>query len=231
MLDPPTRQSRSAGVAEALRADIISGIFAPGERLTEDRMSERYGVSRIPVREALRGLEAEGFVIIEPYRGAQVAQMSLNDAMDLLEVRQTLEAVATRRAAIRRPWDAVQHLAKILNDGNNAIIANDFMELARLNTELHMAMVKASGNYNLVILHDQIRAKAQWVYSLRLDERAADSWREHEDIVAAVAAGDEELAGTLAQHHVTQAAHHFKHHAISHDSQPAQTSHDKTTVK
>lgn len=231
MSNPLVKQSRSASVTEALRADIVSGIFAPGERLTEDRMSERYGVSRIPVREALRGLEAEGFVIIEPYRGAQVAQMSLNDAMDLLEVRQTLEAVATRRAAVRRPWDAVQHMAKILNDGNNAIIANDFKELALLNTELHMAMVKASGNYNLVILHDQIRAKAQWVYSLRLDERAAESWREHEDIVAAVAAGDEELAGKLAQHHVTQAADHFKHHATSYDSQPAQTSHDEATVK
>lgn len=207
------KRSRSAVVTEALRSDIVSGAFAPGERLPEDRLGERYGVSRIPVREALRGLEAEGFVIREPYRGARVARLSLEDALDLLEVRQTLEEVATRRAALRRPWDAIQQLARLLEAGHQAIDEGELDRLAALNTELHTTLVAASGNHNLAVLHEQIRAKAQWVYSVGLDDRATGSWREHEDLVAAVAAGDAELAAKLARQHVTEATRHFAAHA------------------
>ena len=215
MARTPGKRSRSAVVAGALRTDIVSGMFAPGEHLTEDRLSERYGVSRIPVREALRGLEVEGFVVCEPYRGAQVAHLSLTDVLDLLEVRQTLETVATRRAAVRRPWDGVQQMAKLLDEGRHASESGDLKALAHLNTELHMTLVEASGNHNLVVLYDQIWAKAQWVYSVGLDGRVADSWHEHEDIVAAVAAGDAELAGRLAERHVSHAAEHFRHRTVA----------------
>lgn len=215
MATAPRKQSRSATVTDALRADIVSGLFAPGERLTEDRMSEHYGVSRIPVREALRSLEAEGFVIREPYRGAHVAELSLDDAIDLLEVRQTLEEVATRRATLRRPWDAIEQMAGLLDKGREAIAASALDELVLLNTKLHMTLVAASGNRNLLMLYEQVRAKAQWVYSIGLDDRAASSWDEHEALVAAVASGDAELAAKLAREHVATASHHFAEQAAS----------------
>lgn len=206
---PARKASRSATVTDALRSDIVSGAFAPGERLTEDRLGDRYGVSRIPVREALRSLEAEGFVVREPYRGARVAELSPEDAMDLLEVRQTLEEVATRRATLRRPWDAIEKMAHVLDEGRQAIVAGRLDELVLLNTELHMTLIAASGNRNLVLLYEQIRAKAQWVYSIGLDERAGRSWGEHEALVAAVASGDADLAAKLARQHVAEATHHF----------------------
>jgi DNA-binding GntR family transcriptional regulator len=222
----PARQSRAANVADALRADIVSGVFTPHQRLTEGRLSERYGVSRIPVREALRGLEAEGFVNITPYRGAQVAVLSPHDALDLLEVRGALEIVATKRAAARRSWDDVQQMADILTAGNKAISAGDFEEVARLNTALHVLIVTASGNPNLIVLHEQIQAKAQWVYSLGLDDRATNSWHEHEELVTAVVAGDSELAGELARHHIAHAIRHYQSHALGElvvDDQPTRS--------
>lgn len=205
----PRKRSRGAAVIDALRTDIISGHFSPGERLTEERLGERYGVSRIPIREALRGLEVEGFVAREPYRGARVAHLSLDDAMDLLEVRQTLEEVATRRAALRRPWDAIERMAHVLDEGRQAIAASRVDDLIGLNTELHMTLIAASGNQNLVVLYEQIRAKVEWVYSIGLDDRASSSWDEHESLVGAVASGDADLAAKLARQHVSEATRHF----------------------
>jgi DNA-binding GntR family transcriptional regulator len=208
-----SKMSLAAGVSDSLRSDIIAGVFPPGQHLIEDRLSERYGVSRIPVREALRGLEAEGFVTIAPYRGAQVSRLTANDALDLLEVREVLEVVATRRAAANRSWEGIQEMARILAAGNQALTAGRLEELGGLNSQLHMLLVATSGNQNLIVLHEQIQAKARWVYSVGLDDRAVDSWHEHEAIVAAVAAGDSELAGQLASLHINQATHHFREHA------------------
>lgn len=204
-----SRAPRSTTVTDALRSDIVAGVFAQGQRLTEDHLGERYGVSRIPVREALRGLEAEGFVTIEPYCGAQVAQLSAEDAIDLLDARQALEEITARRAAARRPWDAIEQMAGVLAEGRRSLAENRFDDLTNLNTKLHSLLVSAGGNHTLVTFYDQLRTKAQWVYSVGLDDRAAQSWREHEDLVAAVAAGDSHRAGDLAREHLSRASGHY----------------------
>lgn len=204
-------EGSGADLAGALRRDIVAGTYAQGQRLPEDALAVRYGVSRVPIREALRALQGEGFVEVERYRGARVAMLSGEDAMDLMRLRQTLEAVAARRAAARRPWRAVEHLARLLAQGANAIDEGDVGGLAELNSQLHRVLVEASGSTNLVALHRQLGTKIRWVYSVGLDERAPSSWSEHEDIVAAVAAGDGERSGILAHRHVEAAMDHYQH--------------------
>src|SRR5256885_15004848 len=86
----------------AIRDDVIRGTFRPGQRLTEDSLAERYGVSRVPIREALRTLEAEGFVYSRPYVGTFVAELTEDEAADLLEIRAALEPLCAARAAVRR---------------------------------------------------------------------------------------------------------------------------------
>ena len=89
-------------IADALRVRIMSGELKPGERLREDAVAEEYGVSRVPVREALRRLESEGFVSLTPYRGATVSQTSRQDSLELMQVRRALETMAARLAAQNR---------------------------------------------------------------------------------------------------------------------------------
>lgn len=89
-------------VCTAIRDDIVSGVFEPGGRLTEELLARRYGVSRVPVREALRTLESEGFVTTRRHAGACVAEPTEQEAADLLELRMLIEPLAAARAARRR---------------------------------------------------------------------------------------------------------------------------------
>lgn len=89
-------------VCTAIRDDIVSGVFEPGGRLTEEVLARRYGVSRVPVREALRTLQSEGFVTTRRHAGACVAEPTAQEAADLLELRMLLEPLAAARAARRR---------------------------------------------------------------------------------------------------------------------------------
>lgn len=89
-------------VCTAIRDDIVSGVFERGSRLTEEVLARRYGVSRVPVREALRTLESEGFVVTRRHAGACVAEPTEQEAADLLEIRMLLEPLGAARAAQRR---------------------------------------------------------------------------------------------------------------------------------
>src|SRR5438874_11414386 len=101
-------------VVDELRRRIIDGVYEPGDRLTEERLADDFGVSRNPVREAIRVLEAEGFLRAQPRRGDVVAQMSVQDVEDLFDVRMSLEELAARLAAQRRGPDDSEVLNKLL---------------------------------------------------------------------------------------------------------------------
>jgi DNA-binding GntR family transcriptional regulator len=194
----------------ALRADIVNGTFAQGQRLTEETLSERYGVSRSPIREALRILQSEGFVEVAPYRHTTVAVLGADEATDLLEVRAALEETAIRRAA-RCPRPRLATAEEILARGSEAVSAGRLHELPQLNTDLHATLVEVSGNTSLVAIHKLIRHKIQWVYTSNIDRRAADSWREHEAIMTALLAGDGDLAARLIRAHVAESAMHYRY--------------------
>src|SRR6266850_4913596 len=101
---PPAKPLRDQ-IADALRAEIVSGQLEPGTRMREERIASSQGVSRVPVREALQRLEREGYLVLTPRRGATVASPSPQRALEVMEVRRALEVLAVRRAAVARGGD------------------------------------------------------------------------------------------------------------------------------
>ncbi|MFD0264750.1 GntR family transcriptional regulator [Kitasatospora indigofera] len=192
-------------LCRAIREDVIRGVHRPGSRLTEESMAARYGVSRVPVREALRTLEAEGFVRSRPYVGIVVVELDDAEAEDLLEVRALLEPLGAGRAALRRTPEQLGRLKELVLLGRAAIEDGRPDELARLNSRFHEVIAAASGSRTLSRLVTQLSRKIAWVYSVDLPRRARDSWREHEEIVAAVERGDPEAARAVVARHIAAA--------------------------
>ncbi|MGF7238566.1 MAG: GntR family transcriptional regulator [Frankia sp.] len=197
-----SRKPSPQALCGIIRDQVISGVFVPGQRLTEEVLAEQHGVSRIPIREALRLLEAEGFVRVQPYYGTFVAELSAGEAADLLEIRGVLEPLAASRAADRRTPEMVEALEDVLARGRAAVAAGRLRDLPGLNTAFHGLLARASGNTSLDQLIDQLRHKIAWVYAVELTRRAGDSWVEHQQILTAVVRGDADSARALMVAHV-----------------------------
>src|SRR5699024_5667265 len=161
-----------ADVGIRIRNDIIQGRIAPGTKLREVALAERYAVSRIPIREALRSLEAEGLVESRKYSGSIVAPSPVEDAEDLFEIRTVLEAATARRAAKRaaelraelhtgdgpdEQWRALRReIDDILDAGDIVIGQERYEELAVRNMRFHFAVAELSGSLSFISLLRQI---------------------------------------------------------------------------
>lgn len=200
--DGGTGSSGAATVTRAIRDDIIRGVHAPGARLAEEALSARYGVSRVPVREALRTLEAEGFVARRPYAGVVVAELDDAEAEDLIEIRSLLEPLGAARAAIRHTPEQLGRLKELVALAEDALAAGRLDELARLNSRFHEVLAQASGSRTLAELITQLRWKMEWVYTAKLPRRAQDSWREHREIVEVLESGDPDKAARVVSRHI-----------------------------
>ena len=192
-------------VVEELRRRIVDGVYAPGDRLTEDRLAEAFGVSRNPVREAIRVLESEGFVVVQPRRSAVVATLSAQDVRDLFDVRLVLEPLAARLAADRAGPAAGAALQELVRAARAAAGARALDRVAELNTRFHATVSDYSGNLLLRSISGMLHARLQWVYRLSAAHRVVHSWAEHETLVAAIEAGDGEKAAAAAAEHVRNA--------------------------
>jgi DNA-binding GntR family transcriptional regulator len=196
-------------VLSALRHDILSGALAPGWRLTEASLCARYDVSRVPVREALRALAADGLVDVRPHAGATVAVISADEADDLYAVRATIEEITLRRCALRvREAPAavsagLEHLREVVATGLAAVELRRTEELPALNTRFHLGVAELSGSTSMLALLRQVADRIQWIYSTNVSAQGWRSWVEHRGMVDAIAAGDEERAGVLARQHIT----------------------------
>ena len=191
-------------LAEELRQAIVSGRYLPGERLVEGRLADDFGVSRIPVREALRTLASEGLVRIEPRKGASVASMSDEVAREMIEVRATLEGLNARLAARHCNAELIARLQAVLANGDEAAATGSAPALSRLNTQYHDLLAQAGMNSILGDLMRQLRDRTMMYFNTS-PGAAARSWREHAAILHAIIAGDEELACARASRHVRDA--------------------------
>jgi DNA-binding GntR family transcriptional regulator len=189
-------------VVGELRRRIIDGVYEPGDRLTEERLADDFGVSRNPVREAIRVLQAEGFLTALPRRGAVVASMSVRDLEDLFDVREALEVLAARLAADRMDQTGATMLDRLLD---KARTTRRVVDLASLNTQFHAAISALSGNTLLTGMMESLHSRLQWVYRQSVETRAAQSWAEHREMAAAIRAGDAEMAAAAARAHVMAA--------------------------
>ena len=205
---PPGQRRGSLGkaVADTLRRQILTGQHKPGERLVEDKLSADLGVSRVPIREALRTLAAEGLVDLPPRRGASVALLSPEIARDLVEVRATLEGLNARLAARHHAPAIIAELQQVLTEGNTAAGSGNVDDLVRLNGAFHDKLAQAGRNSILWDIMRTLRERTSLVFAANTSRRSLEDWDEHSRILAAVIDGDEELAALLATRHVHQAA-------------------------
>jgi DNA-binding GntR family transcriptional regulator len=192
-------------VAGELRRRIVDGVYAPGDRLTEDRLAEAFGVSRNPVREAIRVLESEGFVLAQPRRSVVVATLSAQDVQDLFDVRLALEPLAARLAAQRAGPAAGAALRELTVAAQAAAAARQLDRVAELNTQFHATVCGYSGNVLLRSMSEKLHARLQWVYRQSAADRVVHSWAEHDRLVVAIQAGDGEAAAAEAASHVRHA--------------------------
>jgi DNA-binding GntR family transcriptional regulator len=200
------RHPRLAELVEhELRQRIIAGRWPPGHRLVETQVADELGVSRNPVRDAFRSLASDGFVEVEPRKGARVTVMSSEAAADLFDVRGALEALAARLAAERAPATAILRLETIVTEGTAAVDAGTLDDVPAMNTRFHIALCEASGNPQLAVMMGPLRDRIQWLYAARVRERAPHSWAEHAAIVEAIAARDGDRARRMANEHIGRA--------------------------
>ena len=203
-------------VQDAIRRDIIAGVLIPGARVTESALAQRYDVSRVPVREALRGLESEGFVDSLPHVGSRVAPIPVHDADDLFAVREALE-VSTARSAARRAanlytgvespddwWRIRREIAALLDAGDGFVAAADLDPLVALNDQLHLRIAELSGSATMTRLLRQLSWKIEWLYAADAQPRGKRLWPEHRVLVSAIDAGDGERAAALMAAHVRE---------------------------
>jgi DNA-binding GntR family transcriptional regulator len=195
-------------VATELRRQILDGTLRQGERLIEDRLAEQLGVSRNPIREALRMLEAEGFLDVTARRGCFVATLSADQADDLFEVRLAMEPLGARLAAddVGDPRNAsgarIARMREILaeveaDDGGKALDT-----LSELHTELHSLIFEMTGNSYLIAIAIPMVKRGQWLLRQNAPLRSPSAWAQHHELIAAIQAGDPDLAEAIARHHV-----------------------------
>ena len=203
----PPRATLTDRVFAELRAGILSGRFQPGERLVEEKLSPEFGVSRVPMREAIKRLQAEGLASpAEDGRGVAVTRLSPEAVEELIEARAVLEGLNARFAARHRDPTTLARLKEVLERGNAAATSASPGELVALNGAFHDLLYRAGATRVLPELIRPLRERSNLVFRLNTNERAAADWQEHAMILAAVVEGDEELAALLAARHVRRAA-------------------------
>ena len=195
-----------ARIAANLREEILNGVLRPGQRLQEQVVAERYGVSRVPVRDALRRLEVEGLIEMEPNRGAFVGCVTAEEAIEMLRVRLVLEEMLGRDAARSRTEEQVEELRRVVAEGTSSVRGASPAQLVGLNTRFHHLLGKASHNPTAAGLVESLRTRNELQYSGKLPRRAESSWKEHAAIVEAIAAGDPEAAARAVNEHLMHAA-------------------------
>jgi DNA-binding GntR family transcriptional regulator len=196
-------------VIAELREAILTGRLKAGERLVEERIADELGVSRNPVREAIRALASEGLIEVAARRGASVAVMSEQEARETIEVRALLEGHNARLAARRHDKRVIKRIEAVLNKGTAAVEAGHFDQLFRLNQEFHGELGAAGQNRVLGELLQRLRDRTAMLFAPMSPSRQSRSWNEHAGILRAIIDGDERAAASLAAEHVMRAGSDF----------------------
>ncbi|WP_221584944.1 GntR family transcriptional regulator [Microbacterium sp. G2-8] len=203
-MTPETPSGLPARIAHHLREQIITGEIAMGARLNERDIAERLQVSRIPVREALPILEAEGFAVSRPRRGSIVHTFTLADAREVFDLRRQLEPLAAGFAADRAADGA--DTARLLDALQNAHADASDPPPSTRNSDLHDEILALSGHALLQRMSGLLSGRVRWLFRLTPERDTPSMWREHKDIVDAVVDGRRELATMLMAAHVERAA-------------------------
>lgn len=202
--ETPRKRRTSLRVAayETLRERIIGLDLRPGQRLVERDLAEELGVSRVPLREALHMLEADGLAVIVPHQGAMVAPFTAQDVEHLFEVREYVEVLAARLAARRRRPEDVARLEELTAQARAAVAAGDAAAAAAANAAFHRAVAEASANPLVAGMTGMLDLRVRWLFHLTKQRDTVVQCEEHEEMLAAIRDGDEDDVESLAREHV-----------------------------
>ncbi|MET8766498.1 GntR family transcriptional regulator [Streptomyces sp. NPDC004658] len=197
-------------VYEALLELITTRALQPGQHLVESELAGHLGVSRQPVREALQRLNTEGWVDLRPAQGAFVHEPTEEEADQLLTVRTLLEAEAARLAAAHADSAGITVLEELCAEGETAVAAEDVDRAVALNAAFHAKVMELAGNTVLAGLAAQVDRRVRWYYTPVARQRGRQSWREHRELITAIAARDEARATRLMREHTehTRSSYH-----------------------
>ncbi len=192
---------------ENLREEIVRGDLVPGQHLRLADITARFDVSAMPVREALRDLEAEGLVTIFPHRGAVVTQLSGDDLKDIYDIRAILEELATRLAVPNMTDATLSGLTSLVEEMDRHL--GDVVNLVRLNHQFHLTLYAASGRSHLCELNRMLRYRTQHYLRAFVNElgRMPRAQEEHRAILEACKRGDAEEAAGMIHNHVAGVGH------------------------
>ena len=189
-------------VLDEIRTQILDGRLAPGEMLNESALAQELGVSRLPVREAIRQLESAGLVTSVPRKGVRVAVPDADESEMVHRIRVALEILAVRRTIERHDDDVYGALETMLADGNRAERDGDEATLRRLNAEFHELLSEGSGSQVLQAILETVRHQSRHL-SGGLHSPHEVSWDEHAAVVEAVIQGRTRQATTLMRQHLS----------------------------
>ena len=197
----------SKKVYRILKKEIIKGSFTPGSKILEFQIAQQMGISRTPVREAIRLLAAEGFVILSPNQGAVVRTVSVENIKEVLQIHSVLEGLAARLACEVINKDGLEELENYLNKMENLLKAGDSIAYSEVDLKFHDTIVNACGNNQLIKMRKNIRDQAQRyrISSLRVAKRLRESMTEHRKIFEAFKERDSNKADRMSQKHIQNA--------------------------
>ena len=207
MMEEYQDQSLRGKVFQKIREEILSGVYQDGEELREVTLGEKLGVSRTPVREALRQLELEGLVTIVPNKGAYVTSISRKDVEDIYKIRSLLEGLCAR-------WATKNITEQQILDMEETLLLSEFhlkrngkvktIQVSELDSKFHKVLYEASNSrileHLLTDFHKYVQASR--TLSVGAKSRAEKSIEEHREILEAIKAKDEDLAAKLAHEHI-----------------------------
>jgi DNA-binding GntR family transcriptional regulator len=202
-------------VYEALLELITTRSLRPGQHLVESELAQHLGVSRQPVREALQRLNTDGWVDLRPAQGAFVHEPTEEEADQLLTVRTLLEAEAARLAAANAGAEGVAELEDLCARGEEAVGGAEVEKVVEANAAFHARVMGLAGNAVLAELARQVDRRVRWYYTPVARQRGAQSWIEHRELIAAIAAGDERRAAEVMREHTehTRRSYHERERA------------------
>ncbi len=194
-------------VCESLREAIRTGVLKSGERLMEIQIAEELGVSRTPVREAIRKLDQEGFVVMMPRRGAYVANMSIRDVNEIFEIRTALESLSNGLAAERITAEELESLQRLLVQIGKYIKEGNMDKIVETDIEFHDILYRAARNARLEGIISNLREQLTRFRKLSMSYpgRLEETLEEHRAMVDAIAQGDTEAAQLAAERHMEKA--------------------------
>lgn len=206
----PFSKTKRTHAAQLVRQAILNGLYAPGERLGEERLAADLNMSPTPIREALLILEAQGLVKISPRRGATVVELTRDEVAEIYQIRNILEPFATKLAMDRlTPYGRERlllDLRETQREWENAMRSGDLQPVPRLNWRFHRLIYSAADSPHLVETIERLWNKLPHYWLRSIPGRAKWAFDQHADIIAAIERGDSDDASKAMSQHIIRAA-------------------------